>query len=156
MNIPFIQFNKFGIMVSSGLILITLVSLLFKGLNLGLDFTGGISLEMKYEQKADLERIRNSISKIENSNFVVLNYGSDNSVLIKFQSDEELSINAQTVIDALIIVTEWNEFRSPNFLMIKKAMANPVIFDGRNLYDPKQISELGISYHSIGRPIINT
>ena len=101
MNIPFIQFNKFGIMVSSGLILITLVSLLFKGLNLGLDFTGGISLEMKYEQKADLERIRNSISKIENSNFVVLNYGSDNSVLIKFQSDEELSINAQTVIDQL-------------------------------------------------------
>ena len=101
MNIPFIQLNKFGIMVSSGLILVTLISLLFKGLNLGLDFTGGISLEMKYEQKADLERIRASISKIENSNFVVLNYGSDNSVLVKFQSDEELSINAQTVIDQL-------------------------------------------------------
>ena len=101
MNIPFIQFNKFGIMLSSGLILVTLISLLFKGLNLGLDFTGGISLEMKYEQKADLERIRASISKIENSNFVVLNYGSDNSVLVKFQSDEELSINAQTVIDQL-------------------------------------------------------
>ena len=50
MNIPFIQFNKFGIVVSSGLILITLVTILFKGLNLGLDFTGGISLEMKYEQ----------------------------------------------------------------------------------------------------------
>ena len=66
------------------------------------DFTGGISLELKYEQKADLEKIRNSISKIENSNFVVLNYGSDNSVLIKFQSDEELSINAQTVIDQLL------------------------------------------------------
>ena len=82
MNIPFIQFNKFGIMVSSGLILVTLISLLFKGLNLGLDFTGGISLEMKYEQKADLERIRASISKIENSNFVVLNYGSDNSCLL--------------------------------------------------------------------------
>ena len=101
MNIPFIKFNKFGIMISSCLILVTLISLLFKGLNLGLDFTGGISLEVKYEQKADLERIRNSISKIENSNFVVLNYGSDNSVLIKFQSDEELSINAQTVIDQL-------------------------------------------------------
>ena len=101
MNIPFIKFNKFGIMISSFLILVTLISLLFKGLNLGLDFTGGISLELKYEQKADLERIRNSISKIENSNFVVLNYGSDNSVLIKFQSDEELSINAQTVIDQL-------------------------------------------------------
>ena len=102
MNIPFIQFNKFGIMISSFLILVTLISLLLKGLNLGLDFTGGISLELKYEQKADLEKIRNSISKIENSNFVVLNYGSDNSVLIKFQSDEELSINAQTVIDQLL------------------------------------------------------
>ena len=42
-----------------------------------------------------------AFQKIENSNFVVLNYGSDNSVLVKFQSDEELSINAQTVIDQL-------------------------------------------------------
>ncbi len=101
MNIPFIKLNRFGIMFSSGLILITLLSLLTKGLNLGLDFTGGVSIEMKYEQKADLEKIRGSISKIENANFVVLNFGSDNNVLIKFQSDEELSINAQTVIDQL-------------------------------------------------------
>ena len=68
---------------------------------------------------------------------------------------EETLVDAQTVIDALIIVTEWNEFRSPNFSMIKKAMADPVIFDGRNLYDPKQLSELGINYYSIGRRIIN-
>ncbi len=68
---------------------------------------------------------------------------------------EETLVDAQTVIDALIIVTEWNEFRSPNFSMIKKSMADPVIFDGRNLYDPKQLSELGISYYSIGRPITN-
>ena len=101
MNIPFIKYNRFGIMFSAGLMLITLLSLLGKGLNLGLDFTGGVSIEMKYEQKADLEKIRNSISKIENANFVVLNFGSDNNVLIKFQSDEELSINAQTVIDQL-------------------------------------------------------
>ena len=67
---------------------------------------------------------------------------------------EETLVDAQTVIDALIIVTEWNEFRSPNFSMIKKAMADPVIFDGRNLYDPKQLSELGISYYSIGRPLL--
>ena len=57
MNIPFIKLNRFGIMLSSGLILITLLSLLTKGLNLGLDFTGGVSIEMKYEQKADLEKI---------------------------------------------------------------------------------------------------
>ena len=66
-----------------------------------------MSLELKYEQKADLERIRQSISKIENANFVVLNYGSDENVLIKFQSDEELSINADTVI---------NQLKSDNYL----------------------------------------
>ncbi len=68
---------------------------------------------------------------------------------------EETLVDSKTVIDALIIVTEWNEFRSPNFSMIKKAMADPVIFDGRNLYDPKQLSELDISYYSIGRPVTN-
>ena len=86
MNIPFTKFNNFGVLISSVLILISLLSMLFKGLTLGLDFTGGVSLEIKYEQKADLERIRSSISKIENSNFVVLNFGSDDNVLIKFQS----------------------------------------------------------------------
>ena len=101
MNIPFVKTNLYGIAISSVLLVITLISLSFKGLTLGLDFTGGVSLELKYEQKADLERIRQSISKIGNANFVVLNYGSDENVLIKFQSDEELSINADTVINQL-------------------------------------------------------
>ena len=101
MNIPFVKTNLYGMVISSVLLVVTLISLSFKGLTLGLDFTGGVSLELKYEQKADLERIRQSISKIENANFVVLNYGSDENVLIKFQSDEELSINADTVINQL-------------------------------------------------------
>ena len=101
MNIPFIKFNYVGIIASGILLAITSISLVTKGLNLGLDFTGGVSLEIKYEEKADLVKIRSSISKIENSNFVVLNFGSDNNVLIKFQSDEELQINAQTVVDQL-------------------------------------------------------
>ena len=101
MNIPFIKFNYVGIIASGLLLAITSISLVTKGLNLGLDFTGGVSLEIKYEEKADLVKIRSSISKIENSNFVVLNFGSDNNVLIKFQSDEELQINAQTVVDQL-------------------------------------------------------
>ena len=87
MNIPFVKTNLYGIAISSVLLVITLISLSFKGLTLGLDSTGGVSLELKYEQKADLERIRQSISKIENANFVVLNYGSDENVLIKFQSE---------------------------------------------------------------------
>ncbi len=53
--------------------------------------------------------------------------------------------------DALAIVTEWNVFRSPDFDRIKQSLNSPVIFDGRNLYDPSLMAELGISYYAIGR-----
>ena len=101
MNIPFVKYNSLGFITSSVLIVIACISLMFKGLNLGLDFTGGVSLEIKYDQKADLSKIRSSISKIENANFVVLNFGSDDKVLIKFQSDSELNITADTVKNQL-------------------------------------------------------
>jgi UDPglucose 6-dehydrogenase len=54
--------------------------------------------------------------------------------------------------DALLIVTEWNEFREPDFAKMKKLMKQPVIFDGRNIYNPQQIRALGFTYSSIGRP----
>ena len=54
--------------------------------------------------------------------------------------------------DALLVVTEWNEFREPDFAKMKKVMRAPVIFDGRNIFDPKQIRGLGFTYASIGRP----
>ncbi len=53
--------------------------------------------------------------------------------------------------DALVIVTEWKEFRSPDFDAIKTALKQPVIFDGRNLYDPKFVRGQGIDYRAIGR-----
>lgn len=53
--------------------------------------------------------------------------------------------------DALIIVTEWKEFRSPSFAELKKLLHAPVIFDGRNLYDPRTMKEQGFEYYSIGR-----
>lgn len=53
--------------------------------------------------------------------------------------------------DALAINTEWDEFRTPDFEEMKTRMASPVIFDGRNLYDPVQMKSLGFTYHSIGR-----
>lgn len=55
--------------------------------------------------------------------------------------------------DALIIATEWNEFRTPNFLKIVTALKNKVIFDGRNVFDVNAIRELGFYYESIGRAI---
>lgn len=53
--------------------------------------------------------------------------------------------------DALVIVTEWNIFRSPDFERIKSSLKQPVIFDGRNLYDPDYLNELGIEYYGIGQ-----
>jgi len=54
--------------------------------------------------------------------------------------------------DGLALVTEWNEFREPDFERMKKLLAAPVIFDGRNLYDPDQMRAHGFTYFSIGRP----
>jgi UDPglucose 6-dehydrogenase len=53
--------------------------------------------------------------------------------------------------DALVIVTEWKEFRSPDFDHLKKVLKTPVIFDGRNLYDPVAMKKQGFKYYAIGR-----
>jgi UDPglucose 6-dehydrogenase len=53
--------------------------------------------------------------------------------------------------DALIICTEWKIFRAPNFELIKSALSNPVVFDGRNLYEPERMLEYGFEYYAVGR-----
>lgn len=52
--------------------------------------------------------------------------------------------------DALLIVTEWADFRSPNFDKVKTLLNNPIVFDGRNIYDGKEMNELGFEYYGIG------
>lgn len=71
---------------------------------------------------------------------------------IDYAKDEyEVCIDA----DALILVTEWSEFRSPNFRVLKKLLKNKLIFDGRNIYDPIEMAEQGFNYYAIGRkPVI--
>lgn len=54
--------------------------------------------------------------------------------------------------DALIIATEWSEFRKPDFNLMKQKLKSPVIFDGRNIYDPQEMKEKEFTYFSIGRP----
>ena len=61
------------------------------------------------------------------------------------------SMEALRGADALAIVTEWQEFRSPDFDTIKAELADPVIFDGRNLYDPGFVKRFGLKYYAIGR-----
>lgn len=56
--------------------------------------------------------------------------------------------------DALLILTEWNEFRNPDFELIKKSLKSNLLFDGRNVFEPDKMKELGFTYYSIGRKTI--
>ena len=82
-------------------------------------------------------------------------FADNDKLTICANSIETLSDANNAPADALLIVTEWNEFRSPDFTLLKKALKQPVIFDGRNLYDPQQLARLGFNYYSIGRPSID-
>ncbi|HEX8537382.1 MAG TPA: UDP-glucose/GDP-mannose dehydrogenase family protein [Cystobacter sp.] len=63
----------------------------------------------------------------------------------------QLPYEALEGVDALFVVTEWNEFRHPDFERMKKLMKTPVILDGRNVYDPERMRELGFTYMGLGR-----
>lgn len=80
--------------------------------------------------------------------------------IFKDRIDQELFLvekryEALEGADALIIMTEWNAFREPDFHLIKETLHRPAIFDGRNLYDPVRMQKLEIDYFSIGRPRLN-
>jgi UDPglucose 6-dehydrogenase len=57
--------------------------------------------------------------------------------------------------DALLVITEWPEFRIPNFKVLERLLKNKVIFDGRNIYEPSEMKELGFTYYSIGRQLVS-
>jgi len=75
----------------------------------------------------------------------------DNPLAKVFNSQYDVMEGA----DALAVVTDWNQFRNPDFKRIKKALTAPVIFDGRNLYSPSFVADQGFAYFSIGRAPIN-
>ena len=62
------------------------------------------------------------------------------------------SYDALTGADALVIVTDWNEYRHPDFKRVGSTLKRPIVVDGRNLYEPRKMSNVGITYYSIGRP----
>jgi UDPglucose 6-dehydrogenase len=64
----------------------------------------------------------------------------------------ETNYEALEGADALVVVTDWNEYRHPDFARVKRTLKQPVIVDGRNLYDVEKMRELGVRYVSIGRP----
>jgi len=70
---------------------------------------------------------------------------------MEFMNDRDSVIDD---VDALVICTEWNEFRRPDMTRFSKVMKSPVVFDGRNLYDLKRAKDAGLIYYSVGRPTI--
>lgn len=75
----------------------------------------------------------------------------DNADLLERIKTVDNPMEATVGADALIIVTEWKAFRSPDFDVLKRQLKSPLIFDGRNLYDPQAMREIGIEYQGIGR-----
>jgi UDPglucose 6-dehydrogenase len=63
----------------------------------------------------------------------------------------DTAFSALTGADALALVTEWEEFRAPNVARMRAAMKTPTLFDGRNLYNPQDMRDQGMTYFSIGR-----
>jgi len=61
------------------------------------------------------------------------------------------ALEAVDGVEALIVATEWPEFRNVDLEVVKEKMTTPIVFDGRNLFDPATMGKLGFHYHSIGR-----
>ena len=73
-------------------------------------------------------------------------YGERDDMVYVDSKDEALN-----GADCLVVCTEWKTFWSPDFEAIKKALSEPIIVDGRNLYDPSYLASIGIEYYGIGR-----
>jgi UDPglucose 6-dehydrogenase len=67
---------------------------------------------------------------------------------VAYAEDEYAALKGS---DALLVVTEWNEFRNPDFGLMKASLKHPLVFDGRNIFEPEKMKEMGFTYYSVGR-----
>lgn len=86
--IDFMRYRKIAAVLSISLLIISILSLAFRGLNFGLDFTGGTLVELSYSEAADLEAIRSSLAQEDFPAAVVVNFGSEQDVLIRMQTTD--------------------------------------------------------------------
>ena len=118
MDIPIINYmrwRKLAAVISILLVVGSIVSLATRGLALGLDFTGGVQIEVGYQQDANLETIRQQLRGAGYDNPVVVHFGSDKDVLIKFQAESIEGVE-QKVISALTVNGEQVELRRLEFV----------------------------------------
>lgn len=95
--IPFMSMRMPALVLSVLLVVLSIAAMAFKGLNLGLDFTGGTLVEVRYEQSANLEEVRNTLSGSGFEGFQVVNFGSDNDVLIRMPADDTEDLGDRVV-----------------------------------------------------------
>lgn len=96
------------------------------------------------------------VKKLHEAGFVLTAYDPEainnfkeiSTAQIKYTTDPYLAVKSA---DALVILTEWNEFQHADLIRVKKLLKLPIIFDGRNIYDPLQMKKIGFVYYSVGR-----
>ena len=95
--------------------------------------------------------VHDPVAMDEARRVLALDLGEEGMAALRFA---ETPMDALNGADALVIVTEWKAFRSPDFDEIKARLKQPLVFDGRNLYEPSLMAENGIEYHGIGRSVL--
>ncbi|MGD0078514.1 MAG: UDP-glucose/GDP-mannose dehydrogenase family protein [Sedimentisphaerales bacterium] len=116
----------------------------------------GLAFKAKTDDVRESPAI-NCVEKLVQNGIKVKAYDPEAAATAKAVLGDKIEIyengyDALDGADALVILTEWQEFRNPDFELIVKKLKRPVIFDGRNLYDLDVVKKAGIEYHSIGRP----
>jgi len=97
--------------------------------------------------------VHDPVAMAEARRVLELDLGEEKLARIEFK---DAPMDALDGAEALVIVTEWKAFRSPDFEEIKARLVNPVIIDGRNLYEPALMTGLGVEYHGIGRSVLTS
>jgi UDPglucose 6-dehydrogenase len=97
--------------------------------------------------------VHDPVAMAEARRVLAMDLGEEKLSRIEFT---DAPMDALNGAEALLIVTEWKAFRSPDFEQIKARLRNPVIIDGRNLYEPALMTGLGIEYHGIGRSVLTS
>jgi UDPglucose 6-dehydrogenase len=95
--------------------------------------------------------VHDPVAMEEAQRVLAMDLGEDKLKRIEFK---QLPMDALDGAEALLIVTEWKAFRSPDFEQIKARLKQPVIIDGRNLFEPPLMTAMGIEYHGIGRSVL--
>ena len=129
----------------------------FKGMSVTLA-VWGLAFKAKTDDVRESPAI-NCVNKLLEQGFKIRAYDPEAGLTAKTALGGKIDIcedgyDALDGADGLVILTEWQEFRNPDFEVIVKKLKKPVVFDGRNLYDPDIVKKAGIEYHSVGRPTV--